>query len=242
MSDAAPSAERPIRDAASVIAVRRAADGAPRVLMGRRGKAAAFMPAKVVFPGGAVDAGDYAAAETFPPEVALSRRLGQPRDLGGADDPSLGAALVLTALRELWEETGIAPRGGPYDAPGMPEAWRGYCARHGAPRLNAFTYIFRAVTPVGRPRRFDARFLMIDADCLNHPDDFSAADGELADLGWRTIEEALAEDLPFVTALVLAEVDARLGAERPGETRGTETLRAAPFFRHDGTRSVIDPA
>ena len=46
--------ETEIRDASSVIIVRE--DGpVPKVLMGQRGKAAAFMPNKFVFPGGAVD-------------------------------------------------------------------------------------------------------------------------------------------------------------------------------------------
>ena len=49
-----------LRDAASVILVRRDRDDA-RVLMGQRGKGAAFMPSKFVFPGGAVDRqGDFA--------------------------------------------------------------------------------------------------------------------------------------------------------------------------------------
>ncbi|MFP4406139.1 MAG: DNA mismatch repair protein MutT, partial [Rhodosalinus sp.] len=43
-----------VRDAATVI-VLRDRDTRPRILMGQRGSAAAFMPNKVVFPGGAVD-------------------------------------------------------------------------------------------------------------------------------------------------------------------------------------------
>ena len=46
-----------VRDAATVILVRDPGGPRPRVLMGQRGAAAAFMPNKFVFPGGAVDAG-----------------------------------------------------------------------------------------------------------------------------------------------------------------------------------------
>ncbi|MDO5641628.1 MAG: DNA mismatch repair protein MutT, partial [Paracoccus sp. (in: a-proteobacteria)] len=45
-----------LRDAASVVLVRRGSAGAS-VLMGMRGANAAFMPSKFVFPGGAVDEG-----------------------------------------------------------------------------------------------------------------------------------------------------------------------------------------
>jgi 8-oxo-dGTP pyrophosphatase MutT (NUDIX family) len=43
-----------LRDAATVIVLR----DNDRVLMGQRGKSAAFMPGKFVFPGGAVDSQD----------------------------------------------------------------------------------------------------------------------------------------------------------------------------------------
>src|SRR4029079_12404352 len=55
-----PAAEAdspPVRDAATLILVRRTPAG-PEVLMGLRGGGAAFMPEKFVFPGGAVDPDD----------------------------------------------------------------------------------------------------------------------------------------------------------------------------------------
>jgi len=71
--------------------------------------------------------------------------------------------------------------------------------------------LFRAITPPGRTRRFDARFLLLDAERL-HGDrnDFSAACDELSHLHWVPLPQARALDLPFITEVVLAEVAALL--------------------------------
>ena len=90
----------PIRDAATIILVRDA-ETVPKVLMGQRGKTAAFMPDRYVFPGGAVDAGDADVAVTGL-GATCENRLMQVTDGG---DPN---RFVATAIRELWEETGQA--------------------------------------------------------------------------------------------------------------------------------------
>ncbi|MEM6488498.1 MAG: DNA mismatch repair protein MutT [Pseudomonadota bacterium] len=236
-------ADAPIHDAASVVLVRRDRSG-PRVLMGRRGAAAAFMPSKMVFPGGRVDTADAAAAAAFPPPGPLSRALGRAcreREPEGAahDDPGLGAALALAAVRELWEETGLA-LAAPLAAPGrvaapgaLPPPWDRFAAERGAPDASRFAMIFRAITPPGRTRRFDARFVMVDAAGLAAPDDFSGADGELSGLAWLALDDAAAEDLPFVTQMVLGEVAVRLAEPQ-------DAARPVPFFHHDGGRSYLD--
>lgn len=167
--------EIPIRDAASVILLRDA-QTAPKVLMGQRGKTAAFMPNKYVFPGGAVDPQDAKMAFHDKPATACLTRLGPH-----------GPSLVAAALRETWEETGLKIAS--------------------AQRLR---FIFRAITPPGRPRRFDARFFLADAQQAipGDLDDFSHADDELAHLHWVPIGEARALNLPFITEVVLAEVEA----------------------------------
>ncbi|MEO0429290.1 MAG: NUDIX hydrolase [Pseudomonadota bacterium] len=221
------------RHAATVILIRR--DGpAPRVLMGQRGKSAAFMPSKFVFPGGALDTADAEAAAAFPPPAPLAERLGA--QLAGESDARLGAALALTAVRELWEETGLVHAEAGAVPAMLPGPWQGFAAEHGRPSFAGFGFIFRAITPPGRTRRFDARFLTLDAAALAcDPDDFSGADQELAHLRWITIAEARGLDLPFITEVVLGELDARLamGAEA--------ARRPAPFFHHDGGRSFLDP-
>ena len=89
-----------LRDAATVILWRDRPDG-PEVLMGQRGATAAFMPNKVVFPGGAVDDADADVPLEDGPDPACLARLAQHAD------PALGRALLAAAVREVWEETGL---------------------------------------------------------------------------------------------------------------------------------------
>ena len=78
----------------------------------------------------------------------------------------------------------------------------GICAR-----CKCAEIVFRAITPPGRPRRFDARFFMIDANAIaSDLDDFSAACDELSHLSWIPLDEVRKFDLPFITEVVLAEV------------------------------------
>jgi 8-oxo-dGTP pyrophosphatase MutT (NUDIX family) len=87
-------------------------------------------------------------------------------------------------------------------------------------------FVFRAVTPPGRPRRFDARFLLVPAEAVaGDPDDFSAATDELSYLQWVPLDAARSFDLPFITEIVLAEIAHRLLADAPPP--------AVPFFRND---------
>lgn len=172
-----------IRPAATTVLLRRTTDG-PQVLMGQRGAGAVFMPSKYVFPGGGVDPADHRAlTPDLLADTCLSRLTQHLPD--PAPSP---AALATAALRELVEETGLtlAPTASP-----------------------ALRFIFRAITPPGRSRRFDARFFLIDASHIaGDPDDFSAASDELSHLHWIGTNAARALDLPFITEVVLAEVTA----------------------------------
>jgi 8-oxo-dGTP pyrophosphatase MutT (NUDIX family) len=218
-----------IRDAATVVLIRRDQDE-PRVLMGQRGKGAAFMPSKFVFPGGAVDLRDRDIPAASPLGPLCRDRLAQ------RAAPGLADALAMAAVRELWEETGLALslREGPRPAE-IPEDWAGFFAAGHHPAADALEFIFRAITPPGRPRRFDARFFLADAARISGPlDDFSRAGTELSYLSWLTVAEARALDLPFVTGIVLAEVQARLADPQIGQ-------RPAPFFYHESGRSFIEP-
>lgn len=219
--DAGAAAVRP-RDAATLILVRR--DGpAPQVLMGRRGGGHAFMPDKWVFPGGRVDRGDARApaATELRPEVAAKLALTAPRR------PALPRALALAAVRETFEEAGlllatpVAPRP-------AADPWRPYLALGAAPDLSALSFVARAITPPYRPRRFDARFFMAEADRLLSLD--RAPDcGELDEIAWFTLAEARALDLPNITRFVLDDLEPRL--DDPG--------RPIPCMRfHRGARRL----
>lgn len=207
----------PIRNAATIVLLRSDAAG-PRVLMGQRGAGAVFMPSKYVFPGGAVDAQDALVPLARPPHAACVARL----DVPGAPPP---AALAAAAIRELWEETGLAL--GRPGAAALPPGWEGFAARGLVPDASALRFIFRAITPPGRTRRFDARFFLADAAGIaGDPDDFSAASDELGHLHWLPLAEARHLDLPFITEVVLAEVSALAGSEGPPPP--------VPFFDNSG--------
>lgn len=214
------AAEPAVRDAATIVLLRRAA-GVPQVLMGQRGAAAAFMPDKFVFPGGAVDPEDLRLAGGLPAGGPLVERL----TIGS--DPAVARALPLAAIRELWEETGlrIGRADGAGLTAGMPETWRGFCEGGLCPDPAGLRFVFRAVTPPGRPRRFDARFFLADAAAVaGDLEDFSAADDELRHLQWLDIATARGLPLPFITEVVLSEVEALLAEP--------DRDRPVPYFHH----------
>ncbi len=214
-----------IRNAATVIVLRDRLSG-PSILMGQRGARAAFMPNKFVFPGGAVDARDADVALASPlPEICHARL---------AEDAPAGlqTALAAAAIRELWEETGLI-LGRPGDWSGAPPPdWRGFAATGHVPTAEPLQFVFRALTPPGRPRRFDARFFLVDANAISGDlDDFTHASDELSHLQWIPLPEARHFDLPFITEVVLAEVAGRVADLSPPDN--------IPYFRNDDEASLF---
>ncbi len=222
MTAADPAA---LRDAATVVLVRRDGDQ-PAVLMGMRGANAAFMPSKYVFPGGAVDAGDRAVALSGVPDPQTLARL----EIEARPESDVTARQVLAAaLRELAEETGLLI--GRPGASGMV----GYDRAGLVPDASGLHYVFRAITPPGRPRRFDARFFLADAALISGDlDDFSGACDELSHLHWVPMAEARALHLPFITEVVLAECAAMVAAAGAGPLLAPASV---PFFDNRDERS-----
>jgi 8-oxo-dGTP pyrophosphatase MutT (NUDIX family) len=191
--------------------------------MGQRGASAAFMPGKFVFPGGAVDPNDATVPAT--PLTALDeKRL-------ASESARTPTALASAAIRELWEETGQV-LGHPGNWPAPPQGWRGFAATGHIPHATALQFFFRAVTPAGRPRRFDARFFLADAGHLQtDPDDFSNAEDELGHLQWVPLADARQFNLPFITQVVLAELVAHIARGGPPAS--------VPFFRNDDEAHLV---
>lgn len=211
-----------IRDAATII-VLRDAKTTPSVLMGQRGRDAAFMPGKFVFPGGAVDEND-ALAPVMPADELNMGRLAEQSDV----PPN---TLIAAAVRELWEETGLII-GQPASWNDAPRGWRGFAATGHQPSGAALEFFFRAVTPRSRPRRFDARFFLAHANHLrSDPDDFSRAEDELSHLQWVPLTKARDFDLPFITQVVLAELVTRIKRDDPPAS--------VPFFRNDDEAHLV---
>ncbi len=207
----APKPVRP-RDAATLILVRRDRRK-PRVLMGRRHRGHDFMPDKWVFPGGRIDRADFGVptATEMKPDVA-SR-------LERTTSPSRARALALTAVRETFEEAGLllASPAPPRLAAGP---WRPFLALGALPDLGALDFVARAVTPAASPKRFDARFFLAEAERLLSLDRQPDC-GELDEIAWVDLDEALDLDLPSVTRFVLKEVPLRLA----DPTRPAPSLR-----------------
>jgi 8-oxo-dGTP pyrophosphatase MutT (NUDIX family) len=196
------------RDAATLIIVD-TASGEPRVLLGRRRADLVFMPGRYVFPGGRVDPSDRQVAVEH--DLAPGNLENLMVAMKGNASAVRARALALAAVRETFEEAGIligTPLGSA--VPPKAGAWQRFFAHGFRPALTPLTFFARAVTPPGRPRRYDTRFFCAAAEAIVHRVD--TADGELSDLEWHTIEQARALDLPNITRVVLEDLGERIAA------------------------------
>ena len=219
------------RDAATLILVDRTGS-VPKVLMGRRHHGHKFLPGKFVFPGGRVEIADRAMPTAAPlddSDVArLMRRMQRP-------SPAKAAGFALAAIRETYEETGLmlgARRDHEIVAPS--EAWQAFAQRRILPDLGALHFIARAITPPGRPRRFDSRFFAADVSAVAHrAEGVVGPDAELVELVWLPITEARRLDMPTITAVALEELQDRAAT-------GMSRDHPVPFFRMLHNRFVRD--
>jgi len=202
----APAKPQAIRDAATLVLWRRRA-GQLEFLIGRRHGGHAFMPNRYVFPGGRVDAGDYGFKLAAALNPVSATRLCRSYKTGRRK----AMALALAAIRETFEEAGLrlaAPPAPGFSMAGLADGWKDFCqGPQGAclmPDPGLLTYIFRAVTPPGRPRRFDTRFFVAPAEAALGDLTPSA---ELGELHWVTPDTAASFDLPNMTKYVIGHLE-----------------------------------
>ena len=213
-----PSTIRP-RDAATLILVRRDAE-TPRILMGQRHEAHKFMPGKFVFPGGRVDAGDCRISTEHGLRADVAEKLLS--SMKGKPSSARATGIALAAVRETFEEVGLII-GQPGTAPRTRnKAWQQFYATGYTPVLCGLRLLARAVTPPGRPRRFDTRFFMADAATLANIDSPVAPEtDEILSPHWVSIDEARQLDLPWITGQILNQLNTALddpdpfGQQRP---------------------------
>jgi 8-oxo-dGTP pyrophosphatase MutT (NUDIX family) len=210
------------RDAATLIVVD-STSGEPRVLLGRRRLDLVFMPGRYVFPGGRVDPADRHIAVEEDLEAANIEKLLV--DMRGNPTRARARALALAAVRETFEEAGLVI-GAPAADAAAPKsaAWQQFFALGFRPALSQLTFFARAITPPGRPRRFDTRFFCVPASAIIHK--IAIADGELSDLEWHSIAQARALELPNITRVVLEDLGERIAA---GALQASDV--PVPFYR-----------
>lgn len=201
------------RNAASLV-IYRPAGSTFEILMGRRPQKAAFIPDAFVFPGGRVDASDRRIAISRP----LPKQAQQQLKTHGAANRTMGQTLATTALRETYEETGLFLGPDAQDGP-LPFL----------PDQAGMYFLGRAITPSESPIRFHARFFIVNGENIRGA---LRSNGELSDLDWHPIDEALKLPIIDVTEFMLTEAKRRLERDQAAQT-------PTPFFGYHGGRPKI---
>ncbi len=213
------------RDASTLVLVDMQ-QNTPRILMGKRHERHRFLPGKYVFPGGRLDPGDYRIKPRRNLDSATEKSLRTRVSGKSKDHPK---ALALAAVRELFEETGLLMG---EEADRVPvtrsPSWKNFFSHGVVPTLDNLAFITRAVTPPGRPRRFDTRFFLGNSSQIARDIGLEPSpSNELLELAWLTMEEARALDIPPITRFVLGEVEHHLTGDLD---------RPIPYFRPRGSK------
>lgn len=224
---------KPIRPAATVVLARDGDEGMEVFLL-RRSSRSSFMANVIVYPGGAVDPGDYALARS--PRVQASRGL-------WTDDHSRAHAIA--ALREAFEETGLLaaefrrpPPQSDLDHLRLEVhagrmSFDAVLGELGAELpLDSLWYFDRWVTPSWETKRYDAWFFLMRApeDQIARSDEVEVTDGT-----WMTPRRALERyrerELLLAPPTWSTMVD----------LAGFNTVDEAAIFARDATPSPILP-
>jgi 8-oxo-dGTP pyrophosphatase MutT (NUDIX family) len=240
---AAPATKAPLlrpRDAATLIIVD-SEGSAPKILLGKRRPDLKFMPGKYVFPGGRMDPDDKA--------IVAARELRQGEadklliDMKGRPSAARARGLAMAAVRETFEEAGLIiggaaagidnelapPAGNPSLESPAAKTWRLFREHGFAPDLAPLIYLARAITPPGRPRRFDTRFFCVEASAIAKTTDYN--DGELSGLVWMTLAASRDLDLPPITRVILEDLAERISARSLDDS----SVPIPYYFNRSGT-------
>lgn len=227
------------RDAATLIVIDTTSSDEPLILMGRRRPDLVFMPNKYVFPGGRSEQADcFEQPGNDLPQAQVNRLL---INMRGNPSPERARGLAMAAIRETYEETGVlvgtitdTPPSPPHpsqagDASGQ-NPWAQFRGEGVIPSLANLCYFARAITPPGRPRRFDTRFFFVEASAVAKT--VPPPDQELHDIGWHRLGAMRDLDLPNITRNVIKDIENAL-------EQGLEASRTAPvpfYYFKDGNR------
>lgn len=188
----------PAKDAATIAVVRDGADGGIEAFLMRRQSSMAFAPGMYVFPGGGVHPEDAEPLAWVGPSAAeFAGRLGC--------TPELAHALVVAAVRETFEETGVLLAGPAADAvcddttpfhdarealENREYSLAHFLATHGLVlRADLIGVWAHWITPAFEPRRYDTRFFVA---VLPEGQRIDAVSGEADTSLWAPLSEVLA--------------------------------------------------
>ncbi|GAA6212261.1 hypothetical protein NBRC116602_20020 [Hyphomicrobiales bacterium 4NK60-0047b] len=128
----------------------------------------------------------------------------------------LGAGLVLCALRELYEETGLhldpTIMETSIDNPTQTHPFCPECLpfTQFIPLFENIIFLSRAITPPGIKHRFDTRFFLHD---YKGPEGWTGeGDNELVKTAWVSFEEALSLKIHPMTRVILEDVNEHLSS------------------------------
>lgn len=215
------------RDAASLI-LTKGSDMGWRALMGRLPASALADADAYVFPGGAVEPGDadLAPVRALAPSVAA---------LAGAP-PERACAIANAAIRETYENTGVLiarPAPAPANRP-RAQTWR-RLVQHGlAPDHQPLTLAGRSISPAGAPERFHMRYFLAPASAFQGA---LFGGGQLSDVDWYPIAEALRLPTPPATRILLARLEEALRA-RVADRAGAAAIAPLLISYRNG-RAVV---
>lgn len=179
----------------------------PKILMGQRSSRNDFMPSVYVFPGGRLDRSDSYA----PFKGDLNSRT--ERILEAAYTPRKARAMVLAAIRETWEETGLMlGKPGKWTRNLTNQSWDEYREAGILPDLSTIDVFGRAVTPPHRHKRYDTWFFVQKFD--GDPSDVGDS-GELANVNWYDWEHIKDLEMQRATTMMLTVLKEHLDTQRP---------------------------